>query len=274
MSVGRVVICGIVLTLILFSCKDDIKSISLNSKANEIHFSVESVVMNESRSQKRDFLGMLGSDSLFITVREELNDNSFASAHNNSRGIYGNNDFTKFNITAYTDDGQLYIDDQTLEKVSDDWDYSPKLYWLKNNSLHFFSYAWSVGEKPIDPLFSSTNGVYRVSFNYTLPASTVDNNDAEKQPDIVFAIMPERSKSDGKVSMQFYHALSAVQFKLGEMSEDFEVSKAIVSLVDVCSEGNCVIQYPISNNRVSVWDYPTTTPVMTYSETIFNSNDL
>ncbi len=263
-----------VLTLILFSCQNEIKSIAPKSKANEIHFSAESVVMNESRSQKRDFLGMLGRDSLFITVKEELNNNLFASTHDNrSRGIYGNNDFTKFNITAYTDDGQLYIDDQTLEKVSDDWDYSPKLYWLKNNSLHFFSYAWSVGEKPIEPLFSSANGVYSASFNYTLPASTYENNDAEKQPDIIFAIMPERSKSDGEVSLQFYHALSAIQFKLGEISEDFKVSKAIVSLVDVCSEGSCVLQYPMSNSRVCTWNYPTTSTGMTYTETIFESND-
>lgn len=269
-----IMLCGVFATSLISSCQDNFKFQSQNSKANEIHFSAESVAMNESRSQKCDFLGMLGSDSLFITVKEELNDNSFTSIQDNySRGTYGNNDFTKFNITAYTDDGQLYIDDQTLERVSDDWNYSPKLYWLKNNSLHFFSYAWSVGEKPIEPLFSIANGVYRASFNYTLPTPTSEKNDAEKQPDIIVAVMPEKSKSDGEVQLQFYHALSAIQFKLGEMSEDFEVSKAIVSLVDVCSEGSCSLQHPISNNRVCVWDYPTTTPVATYTETIFESND-
>ena len=239
--------------LVAFSCQDDMLAERQQVvKGDEIAFLVanDSVQSVKSRSEKkisRQFITMIGKDSVFLQVVEENNhDLSFTSKADDSRSASFNQDnLASFQLFAYLNDETEFMVNQSVVKSvtqNDElkWSYSPIKYWPnnKNDFISFYGYALKNDKGNISN-FSINKEERKGSFNYALPVANVDKKDAENQPDMIFAITPEQKKGNGgEVNLSFCHALSAILFKMGDMPEGVKVID--ISLKSVSTSGECV----------------------------------
>lgn len=274
-KIGLFLLCS---TLAWCACQDNLKPDNTPS-GNGITFSVNyegAWSMPEGRSttnsvrQQRLFLGTIGQDSLFITLTEEDNLPLPVEA-SETRGVYSEETFTSFKVSAYTADGNVWSNwgtDIPVTKEGNDWNYMVNgyttVYWPEH-PLYFFAYAQNIGSG-FSPNFSLTDGVCSGSFSYTLPTAQATGqatpaNDAKQQPDLVVAIAPNQTKADNPVNLPFSHALSAVVFKWGTLPADLVISNASISLVGVPSFGSCTLQY--SNDIAFSWETNNTTGTYT-----------
>lgn len=102
------------------------------------------------------------------------------------------------------------------------------------------------------------------SFWYQLPGPSSDKTDAVKTPDLVFAVAPNQTNNRTPVELNFYHALSAIEFKTGSaVPGDLKIHS--VSFQNVYSSGTC--EYVSSSNGVSFeWKFENTDVKKTYSQ--------
>lgn len=208
----------------------------------------------------RMFLGMAGKDSLFMTATESpIEDASFHMTRSGGTEVP-----QSFHIIAFRDDEQSpYVDLKVTS--SDSWaTYSPMLYWpVEYDNIHFFAYSYNLGDNHISPE-PSTSGGYSAEFDYVIPYSTTSENDAEVQPDIVFAMSPSQVETEDPVEMNFVHTLSAIEFKIGDIG-DAETVSSTAQLSDILSEGHCTITHPVTAESI-IW--ATTDERNSYTQTI------
>ncbi len=251
---------------IVASCQDDML-VSQQPMGDAIVFTTvaDSLVSSRASSvastpSERHFLGLIGKDSLYITLKEEENiAPAFPEfdARGHSRFMYG--DFAEFYLNAYLEDGSEFMKNQKVTKLEDDWYYTPIKYWPQNQSVHFWGYASNISTDLIAPDCQISNDTYKGTFSYELPQAATDKKDAERQPDLVFSIVPNQRKQtiNGKVHLPFYHALSAIQFKVGTLPEDvvftnttWDISLANVSTFGYCTyTGGPAISYTWTNTN-------------------------
>lgn len=149
----------------------------------------------------------------------------------------------EFHVSAYlsSDLSEPYFKDITLNSP-DGKAVGTGYYWpvsTPETRITFFGYAKNLetGEIPdrtYDPELLSGK------FSYTLPVETYEEGkrtDAVPQPDLLFAIAPEKKKADGAVDMNFHHALSAIVFKVGDIPADFRVES--VKFTGLPDRGEC-----------------------------------
>lgn len=167
----------------------------------------------------------------------------------------------KFNVEAwYADTGGEFMPDGTeaapYESNNNEvWSTATKYYWPGNDrKLHFAAYA---PQSATDLLKNLSITKENISFDYTVPTGTDENGkqiDAEKQPDLMFAIS-ECSKSesdDGKAPLNFRHALSAIKFAVRDVV-DGTIEKITIS--GVYGSGHCVYQLSeTGKDGVFTWD--------------------
>lgn len=256
-KIGLFLLCS---TLAWCACQDNLKPDNTPS-GNGITFSAsyegawsvpEGRSSTSSIRQQRLFLGTIGQDSLFITLTEEDNLPTPVEA-SETRGVYTEETFTSFKVSAYTADGNEWSNwgtDIPVTKDGNDWNYTVNgyttVYWPEH-PLYFFAYAQNIGES-LSPSFSLNEGSCTGSFSHTLPTAQATGqdtpiNDAQQQPDLIFAIAPDKTKADNPVDLPFSHALSAVVFKWGTLPDDLTISSASISLAGVPSSGSCDLQY-------------------------------
>lgn len=174
-----------------------------------------------------------------VTRAAQVNDLTDFVALNKIDGFY---------IEAYDDGNDIFIPQYTTAKPQSDdpsenlWNTSPLYYWpADNRSLGFYAYAPMSAYGLLENI-RTDNSDKTISFDYEVPKGTVVNdyhNDAEVQPDIMFAIT-ECSKPasvDGKVPMNFRHALSAIKFAVRDV-----VGGTIeqISITGVAGEAHCI----------------------------------
>ena len=151
---------------------------------------------------RRMFLGMAGNDSLFITATVSEMPEPSRIGTKADPGVAGHE---HFHIAAFKDDAQEpYL---TLPlRTENNWEsYSPTLYWpYKYDVLHFFAWAYNISCDIISPRYS-VGEQFTAQFNYTIPSSETQENDAEVQPDLIFAIAPSQNESNAPVSLEFVH---------------------------------------------------------------------
>ena len=150
---------------------------------------------------------------------------------------YQNNEIGEFFVSAFFSDMQQFFSNAKLNST-DGSSVSTGYYWpltTPATSLNFFGYA----KKSANGQITKQNYVDAVSasFSYALPESSQDPTSAVEQPDMLFAISPNRKQADGPVEMDFYHALSALQFSVGSVPGNLKIES--VTFTDVYSSGNC-----------------------------------
>ena len=217
----------------------------------------QSVVTDENKSRivpefNKHFLGMMGKDSLFVSLLVEENDIPLSSEKEggvSSRGASysSENPLTSFQVKAILDNGGEFMNTtMTWDGSKSAWTYSPVKYWPQNNAVHFLGYAKSLeeyGTLANLSLASSAEGVGSASFSYTLPDAVTDGDDkwkdAQNQPDLLFAFLPNKTKQAVNVPLQFAlkHALSAVVFKEGTVPSEVVIDK--VTFTKVYSQASC-----------------------------------
>ena len=210
---------------------------------------------------RRMFLGMAGNDSLFITATvSEMPEPSRIG----TKADPGAAEHEHFHIAAFKDDAQEpYL---TLPlRTENNWEsYSPTLYWpYEYDVLHFFAWAYNISCDIISPSYS-VGEQFTAEFNYTIPYSATSENDAEVQPDLIFAIAPQQSESEDPVSLRFVHALSAVEFKIGTIG-DATVKSSVIQINNILSKGHCTITHPVTPANIA---WTPQEPLDSYSQTV------
>lgn len=193
------------------------------------------------------FIGMMGADSIFLTVTEEPIAPRVVTKSNGS--------LEEFSIVGFKDDEQ---DPYVNLKVSteDNWvSYEPTLYWpYRFDELHFFASSPNENNTlftPVSYTVDSENEVFGVVLDYTVPVGDV-NQSAEAQVDLIYAIAPGQTKEKSPCELTFVHLLSSVEFKIGDVGDKTaNISEAIVVLNNVKSKGRCTLESPITAENIT-----------------------
>ena len=262
---------------ILASCSglQEIRHEVRDVSGNEISFKISEYEAYVTRSGSEDdpapesrrmFLGMAGNDSLFITATvSEMPEPSRIGTKAETKTEDGSDRPEHFHITAFKDDAQEpYLRSFSVETENNWESYSPMLYWpYKYEALHFFAWAYNISCEMISPSYS-VGEQFTAEFNYTIPSSETQENDAEVQPDLIFAIAPSQKESDDPVNLRFVHALSAVEFKIGTIG-DATVVKSVIKINNILSKGHCTITHPVTPANIR---WTPQYPLDSYSQTV------
>ena len=130
-----------------------------------------------------------------------------------------------FGVTAYTQDGKLFMQDEKISKVSNGvWSPDETYFWPTGGTLDFYAYA--PYEQTIDIEEKA------IKFDHIVP------DQATKQPDILFAYK-ECSKTQttgGTVSLGFKHALAGVKFVAKDVTN---CTVKNITLKNLYGQGSC-----------------------------------
>lgn len=155
-----------------------------------------------------------------------------------------------FGVTGFSSTGETHIPEFSAAKPisgGDVWGTDPLTYWPKaGKKLRFVAFAplaaLSTGtESATEPMTDLNIGLVKTTFSYTVPNGT-SGHDAERQPDLMFATnFCDKSGSDnGKVPMNFKHALSAIKFAVRDVVDGVVES---ISISGVAGSGKCTYNY-------------------------------
>ena len=205
------------ITLAAASCAQDDLTGGRGTNGNAIGFGITTLAENtaEGRASEADDKPIVlpfpgGRDTLYLHPWAEEN-RSVPSApqKGETRGVpvTTEEDFKdvcgSFGVTAYTDDGRLFMQDVEVTSASGSlWAPSETYFWPAEATLDFYAYApysgygygYSITEK-------------KITFDYTVP------DKATEQPDILFAHKAcSKASEGGTVELTFRHALAGVKF--------------------------------------------------------------
>lgn len=135
-----------------------------------------------------------------------------------------------FHVTAYTDDGKLFMDNEEISKVTNNvWSPDVTYFWPAKGKLDFYAYA-AASNVPTINITKEKN----ITFNYTVP------DPATSQPDIMFAHTTRSKDTGGPVELNFNHALAAVKFVAKDVTNCTVES---ITLKNLYGEGSCTYTY-------------------------------
>lgn len=248
------------------SCQDDIEQQGHGASADRILLSIGEGSSVGSRSEagvwSNRYLMTVGKDSLFVGLTEEVN----AVAVESRGASITTGNIESFYLAAYEDDGktqwvsgnwQKDAEGNTILKDGEtNWKFNPDKNWPEDyRALHFHGYAATLGYA-FAPTFSiggsGDNRTYQGTFGYTIPTSQGETkSDATSQPDLIVALTPNQNRKVDVVDIDFYHALSAVIFKAGDMPENTKLQS--ITLKGVNSTGTCTYTATGSNVPSFKW---------------------
>lgn len=227
------------------SCTDD--SYPDNRSSNTIGFEITATSENALQSRAATpteepsvLLYACNKDSLFLHTTIEDNPSPAESAE--TRGVPVNkNNFKEicqaFGVKAFVNNESYtpYMNARVSTEEGGIW--TPDggtRFWPSSETLDFYAYA------PYDNAAENMNCTGKqITFSYTVPKSTGSNkDDAKEQPDLMFAFASKSVKdvTDGRVPLNFHHALAAIKFKAHETSSGTIES---ISIKNVYGSGDC-----------------------------------
>lgn len=137
-----------------------------------------------------------------------------------------NNPFANFQVFAKYGDAK-YIDGDLIVKNGSNWDNNSGLrYWPNSGSLTFYAHrngdkVFTWGEATDVPTFKEFKVEEKVN----------------EQLDLMYAVKTESKTAEGKVTLNFRHALSQIVFNAKNTNENLYVEIDGVSVVNVNSKG-------------------------------------
>lgn len=151
-----------------------------------------------------------------------------------------------FSAVAYTYSGTSLGSSPALSEAEfvydsekDSWRHVyPSDPWAASDEYMFFM---KMNASDVTPTYSlNADGKGKISFDYTSPHSTDGKQDAASQKDILFASTPltKSQNKKGESSVLFYHALSAVKFRIGNAKDEGTVITK-VTISGLKSSGHC-----------------------------------
>ena len=136
--------------------------------------------------------------------------------------------YESFGVTAYTEDGKLFMQDEKISKASSIglWSSDETYFWPAGATLNFYAYAPYSNK----PMIITDNK--EITFNYTVPDKATD------QSDIMFAhnACSKETSEGGTVPLEFKHALAGVKFVAKDVTDCTVKS---ITLKNLYGEGSC-----------------------------------
>ena len=243
----------------LQSCREEIQ---YEEPSVKISFNVMSDAGVETRSSDdadNMFMNFV-EDSLSIGLSVEDNNDMLCLDGVQTRGSAFDNDshqIPSIHVTAIVengDGGNLFF----TENVSVSGGKGNSERFWPEKKLSFFAYSVSKDNVSVEPVFVREDGECKGSFDYALPAAQTVSpvKDATNQPDVVFAITPDQSKTDGgAVDLVFHHALSALIFKVGNVPEGVILNSITIDGVYTSGTCNMISADDKPNDIKFVWTY-------------------
>lgn len=159
-------------------------------------------------------------------------------------GYCNNNLPTEFNVWAAAQ-GKVYFANEEYKDNSGT--YKPTggvmRYWPESGTVDFFATKNEKGT----PTFTTTVGSTSLSF-----AGYAVEDAVTAQTDFIYAATKDASKgTDGKVTLNFRHALSQVEFKARNENEKIYVKIDAVKVVNVKNSGTFTISAETENNFIN-----------------------
>ena len=184
------------------------------------------------------FIGMMGTDSIFLTMVEEPIPPRVVTK--------GEGSVEEFSIVGFKDDEQSPYVNLKVSTENNWVSYEPALYWpYRFDELHFFASSPNENNTlftPVSYTVDSENDNFGVVLDYTVPAGE-ENQSADVQVDLIYAIAPGQTKENSPCELTFVHLLSSVEFQIGDVGDNTaDISEAIVVLNNVKSTGRCTLE--------------------------------
>ena len=262
----------IIVVMVLFACQKEPVVVEPQKDTDAISFTVKEAVPFSTKSSS-DISSESYSEVIFtkdsIDVYLNVNESNFYSdffekENIESKGVpYANNNIGNFYVSALFSNMDLFFNGLQLNST-DGSSVSTGYYWPISTPptlLNFFGYAINGGNGTIsDQNYSSLSSG---SFKYSLPDNS-DNKSAENQPDMLFAISPEQKNTGNPVNMNFYHALSALEFSVGTVPGNLKIES--VKFTNIYSSGSC--EYSLESGGIDFdWSFVDSDTKTSYTQT-------
>lgn len=152
-----------------------------------------------------------------------------------------------FRVSAVWHRKDIFLmSNQFVEKVGNDWQYSPILYWPGQDKLSFFAYTPAISKGV------SSYDIDKQSNTCTIHYA-VENEKLEEQED--FMVATALNETGGKVALKFKHALSFVKFEA--RSKDgitaFQITR--IKLLQLYNKGTLVGTPNPNDATTTVWEW-------------------
>lgn len=230
------------------SCTQDDLTGGRGTNGNAIGFGITTLAENtaEGRASEADDKPIVlpfpgGRDTLYLHPWAEEN-RSVPSApqKGETRGVpvTTEEDFKdvcgSFGVTAYTDDGRLFMPNEKVTSASGNlWTTGETYFWPAEETLNFYAYApySSTGDGYGDNMTINQNAK-NITFSHTVP------DQATAQPDILFThkACSKATSNGGTVSLRFHHALAGVKFVAKNVTNCTVTS---ITLRGLYGQGSC-----------------------------------
>lgn len=148
-----------------------------------------------------------------------------------------------FYVSAISD-GKTYIDKDHVTGSNENWTNTSGTRYWPETAVDFYAhvngddvYKWSVNEGKATAKFE----------NFAVNGTVAD------QVDLLYAVKTGQKKADGKVNLNFRHALSQIVFQAKNTNENLYVEIAGVSVANV--GGTNTFTFPSANTETNIVDH-------------------
>lgn len=175
---------------------------------------------------------------------DEITFNVVTNNATRAENVYCNQNLPGGFYVSAISDGKTYIDKDHVTGSNGNWTNTSGTRYWPETPVDFYahvnagtSYKWSVNEGKATAKFE----------NFAV------NGTVAEQVDLLYAVKTNQSKTDGKVNLNFRHALSQIVFQAKNTNANLYVEIAGVSVVNV--GGTNTFTFPSANTETNIVDH-------------------
>ena len=175
---------------------------------------------------------------------DEITFNVVTNSATRAENVYCNQNLPGGFYVSAISDGKTYIDKDYVTGSNGNWTNTSGTRYWPETAVDFYahvngeaSYTWSVNEGKATAKFEN----FQVS------------KDVAKQVDLLYAVKTGQKKADGKVNLNFRHALSQIVFQAKNTNANLYVEIAGVSVANV--GGTNTFTFPSANTETNIVDH-------------------
>ena len=172
---------------------------------------------------------------------DEITFNVVTNSATRAKDVYCNQNLPKEFYVSAISDGKTYIDKDYVTGSNGNWTNTSGTRYWPETAVDFYayvnagtSYKWSVNEGKATAKFE----------NFAV------NGTVAEQVDLLYAVKTNQSKTDGKVNLNFRHALSQIVFQAKNTNANLYVEIAGVSVANV--GGTNTFTFPSANTETNI----------------------
>ena len=175
---------------------------------------------------------------------DEITFNVVTNNATRAENVYCNQNLPGGFYVSAISDGKTYIDKDYVTGSNGNWTNTSGTRYWPETAVDFYAhvnggdaYKWSVNEGKATAKFE----------NFAV------NGTVAEQVDLLYAVKTKQSKTDGKVNLNFRHALSQIVFQAKNTNANLYVEIAGVSVANV--GGTNTFTFPSANTEANILDH-------------------